>query len=174
MLVEPAVAPAAVAAVAAVDPLLHRNRNQVVVNKPPSLHLQHHQNASPPDVTYSHFVNGSILSVPKSLSSSVSSEDSGVGFPRSPPPPPQLVPATATATATAAPKQQQELLPRRKGGAMGAGVSPGEHLVVSVYGFVKYFLRYVTVGEADEIKVRRHSKAFFHSLTHQEKRSVLS
>ena len=33
----------------------------------PSLNIQRHKDASPPDVTYSRFVNGSILSVPDSI-----------------------------------------------------------------------------------------------------------
>ena len=71
----------------------------------PSLNLGRHKDASPPDVTYSRFVNGSILSCPK----------------------PEV---SVSASASGAPVAK-----------MGGGISPGDSLVASVYGFVKYFLR---------------------------------
>ena len=80
----------------------------------PSLNIQRHKDASPPDVTYSRFVNGSILSVPKSIETTARSPE---------------VAASAPASASA---------PVSK---MGGGISPGDSLVASVYGFVKYFLR---------------------------------
>ena len=78
----------------------------------PSLNIQRHKDASPPDVTYSRFVNGSILSVPKTIETAARS------------------PLAATAVPASAPVSK-----------MGGGVSPGDSLVASVYGFVKYFLR---------------------------------
>ena len=78
----------------------------------PSLNIQRHKDASPPDVTYSRFVNGSILSVPKTIETAARS------------------PLAATAVPASAPVSK-----------MGGGVSAGDSLVASVYGFVKYFLR---------------------------------
>ena len=74
----------------------------------PSLNLGRHKDASPPDVTYSRFVNGSILSCPK----------------------PEVSVSVSASAASGAPVAK-----------MGGGISPGDSLVASVYGFVKYFLR---------------------------------
>ena len=79
----------------------------------PSLNIQRHKDASPPDVTYSRFVNGSILSVPKTIETTAARS-----------------PLAATVAPASAPVSK-----------MGGGVSPGDSLVASVYGFVKYFLR---------------------------------
>ena len=43
----------------------------------PSLNIQRHKDACPPDVTYSRFVNGSILSVPDSIETSTGPEMGG-------------------------------------------------------------------------------------------------
>lgn len=99
-------APAAVVAAAQPPPSPPRT---------PSLNIQRHKDASPPDVTYSRFVNGSILSVPEYIETAA---------------------AAARLPKVAASASDPSAAPVTK-----MGGSPGDSLVASVYGFVKYFLR---------------------------------
>jgi hypothetical protein len=95
-----------------------------------SLNLQQHLGSCPPDVTYSRFVNGSIFSVPKPHFTAAATANANVAATANK----SSVVVVAPAAAAAA-----EILVRKI--AMGAGVSPGDYLVASVYGFAKSLLR---------------------------------